>query len=92
MSTHKKKHKERTRRYELQERATVLAEERATRTPAQQIKILDQRLGEGVGATKERARLQHQIDHPPGGTKKEKKKNGKPTKQKSSAAHSGRES
>ena len=35
---------------------------RAERSPEQQLAILDQRLGSGVGATKERARLQAEIE------------------------------
>ncbi len=47
----------RQRRAELQEQAQAMAEERAKRSAAQQIAILDQRLGKGVGAKKERERL-----------------------------------
>jgi hypothetical protein len=40
-----------------------LAAERAKRTPEQQLALLDERLGRGAGAVKERARLKWQIEN-----------------------------
>lgn len=44
--------------------ATIRAEERAKRSPQQQLEVLDRTLGKGVGAVKERARLKAQIAAP----------------------------
>ena len=77
---HRKINRGRQRREELRERAIVLAEERAKRSPAQQLAVLDRRLGEGEGAKKERQRLQFLIDNPPSQRTKKEKKNGKSAK------------
>lgn len=46
----------------LREEAIERIEERNKRSAKQQMKILDERLGKGAGATKERERLAQQID------------------------------
>ena len=51
----------RRRRAELREEAEERDELRATRTPEQQLETLDSKLGIGVGALRERARLVDQI-------------------------------
>lgn len=45
------------RRAELRESVEALTAERATRSPEQQLEVLDGRLGPGEGAVKERAKL-----------------------------------
>jgi hypothetical protein len=53
--------KGRTRKAARTASAIKLAEERAKRSPKEQIAHLDKLLGNGVGAKRERARLQEQI-------------------------------
>ena len=58
------------RREQLREEGDERQELRASRSNAQQLELLNQRLGEGVGAKRERARLTQEID----ASIKEKKK------------------
>jgi len=52
----------RERREQLRARAQQLAEARSNRSPNQQLELIDERLGVGVGAVQERARLEREIE------------------------------
>ena len=51
----------RHRREARRKAAEEMAQARATRTPKQQLVLLDERLGKGVGAARERAQLKKQL-------------------------------
>ena len=57
-----------------QTEATVRNEAWAKLTPEQQLASLDERLGKGIGAKKQRARIQYKIDNPQIEVQREKKK------------------
>ena len=57
-------------REERRQKAEEMALARSALSPAQQLEQLDQRLGAGVGAQRERARLQAIIDTPKPSTHK----------------------
>ena len=60
------------RREQLRAEGDERQELRASRSNAQQLELLNQRLGEGVGAKRERARLTQEID---ASIREKKKKN-----------------
>ena len=53
--------------------AIVRNEAWAKLTPEQQLASLDERLGKGIGAKKQRARIQYKIDNPQVEVQREKK-------------------
>ena len=57
-----------------QREAIVRNEAWAKLTPEQQLASLDERLGKGIGAKKQRARIQYKIDNPQIEVQREKKK------------------
>ena len=54
--------------------AIVRNEAWAKLTPEQQLTSLDERLGKGIGAKKQRAKIQYKIDNPQIEVQREKKK------------------
>ena len=54
--------------------AIIRNEAWAKLTPEQQLASLDERLGKGIGAKKQRAKIQHKIDNPQIEVQREKKK------------------
>jgi len=70
----------RVRLEQLRAEATERAEVRAGRSIEEQVAVLDQRLGVGVGASKERARLEREIER-----LTEERKSGKTDRRKKSS-------
>ena len=78
------------RRQERRASAEARTEERAKRTPKRQLALLDERLGEGLGSASERRRLEIYIERAETERKvKERREDGKQTKQKSTPADFG---
>ena len=65
--------KSRVQREAHREEADARQEERNKRHPREQLRLLDERLGKDLGARKERARLEGQIEKEKLNKKKEKK-------------------
>jgi len=81
----------RLRRQELRDQAVVFAEARSTRSPEQQIEWLDRRLGEGVGAKRERHMLEVLIENKrQAKVRKGRAENDKKTKQRGFAKNTRR--
>ena len=72
----------RERREQLRARAQQHVEARSTRSPNQQLELLDERLGVGVGATKERDRLKHEIEEKRSTQSRQKKSRPPPSNKK----------
>jgi len=71
-----------SRKEDRRGRAIERQEARAKRTPQEQLRLLDDRFGEGKGAAKERARLKAVIDAAEQAKQAEKEKKEKEKKEK----------
>lgn len=69
-----------SRRAQLREDAEERAVERSSRSPEQQLARLDDQLGPGVGAKRERSRLSAMLEKKSVEKKKQRKPDGAPTK------------
>ena len=74
---HSRRNRGQARREQLREEGDERQELRASRSNAQQIELLDQRLGVGEGAKRERARLAREIDEAMARKRKMKDKSSK---------------
>ena len=71
------KNRSRQRRDELREEAEVRREYRASISNQQQMDRLDQRLGEGLGASKERVRVWHLVEEEEAEKRRAERRGGK---------------